>query len=172
MTPAAAYLAELCRLYVAVALLAAAIGKAGDLASFRLTIAALLPVPMRRTGPAALAIVATEGLVALPLLAGGPWSRPAMAAAMTLLIAFTVVLFVALVQRKAISCNCFGGGGHMISAFDLLRNAALIAAAGFNLGYGPAGNVLDLAAGLLLLGIAAVLFLVSTSLDGIARLSR
>ena len=94
-----------------------------------------------------------------------------MAAAVALFVVFTLAILVALIQRRAVSCNCFGGRGHLISAWDLARNATLIAACGAYLGNVPVAHSLDMAAWLLLSGIAVILFLVSTSLDEIARLA-
>jgi hypothetical protein len=172
MTPTASYLAELCRLYILLVLVAAATGKAVALREFAATITDLFRLSPRWAGAGAVALVGAEALVALLLLAGGEWTRGGMAAALLLFIAFTAAIFFALVQRRAIICNCFGARGHPISAWDLVRNAALIAACGAYLRLGPSGHSLDATAWLLLGGLALIAALVSTGLDDIARLAR
>lgn len=172
MMETSAYTSEMCRLYVLVVLLAAAGGKAVARRDFADTIAELFHLPERGSRVASLAVVGAEGLIALLLVAGGAWGRSAMAAAMALFAAFAAVILVALVQRRSIMCNCFGGRGHVISFYDLVRNAALIAACGFYLVHGPSGHSLDAAAWLLMLGLVFILFLVSTNLNEIAHLAR
>ena len=121
---------------------------------------------------AAAAIAASELLVALALLAGGTATHRGMAAAMTMFLAFTAVLLVALVQRRTVSCNCFGAGDHPISAWDLVRNLLLIAACAAWLLMGPSAVSLSLGAWLLLAGTAVIAFLLSTNLYRIASLLR
>lgn len=171
MTEPATYIAELGRLYVLLTLVAAAAGKAAAPAAFRDTVAELFRLP-RWAGVGAAAIICAEALAALALAAGGDWARAGMAAAAILFIAFSGVILVALVQGRVIACNCFGGRDHAISAWDLVRNGALVAASGFYLRTGAAGHGLDPAAWALLAGVALILFLVSTNLDDIARLAR
>ena len=169
MTPAAVYLSEACRLWVLLVLAAAVAGKAAARQDLADTIAALFPLRDRGARVAAVLVLAVEGLSALLLLAGGAWARAGMAAALALFLAFTAVLLVALVQRKAVRCTCFGGRGHPISAWDLLRNGALIAACAVHLRQGPLAHPLDPAAWLLLFGTALILLLISANLAEIAR---
>lgn len=172
MIETATYVSEACRLYVLFVLLAAVAGKAAAMGDFRETVAELFHLPERGARGAAFGVVGAEGLIALALAAGGHWARTGMAAAMALFMVFGAVILGALVQRRAIICNCFGGRGHVISIHDLLRNLALVAACSFWLLSVPAGASLDPVAWLLLSGIALIAFLVSTHLNEIASLSR
>ena len=171
MTQLSTYVSEACRLYILIVLAAAVAGKAAARRDFRDTIAELFHLPERAARAAALLVVGAEGLIAVLLLAGGGWGRWAMIAALALFALFTAVILVALVQRRSIMCNCFGGRGHPISFYDVVRNAALIAACGFYLGQGPAAHPLAPAAWLLLAGIALLAFLVSANLNEIALLA-
>lgn len=172
MTGAATYIAEACRLYILLVLAASVAGKATALEGFRKTIGELFPVPWTWTRAAAFGVIGAEALIALALLAGGAWARLGMAAAFALFAVFTVVILAALVQRRAVSCNCFGGRGHLISAYDLARNAALIGACGTYLLGAPTAGGLGMGVYLLLFGVAIILFLISTNLDDIALLLR
>lgn len=172
MIPAAAYLSEACRLTIALVLAAAVAGKAFALRDVGDMIADLLPVPGRAARAAAVLVLGAEGLIALLLLAGGGWSRPAMAAAMALFALFAGFILLALVQRRTIVCSCFGGRGHALSGWDLVRNLFLVAAGAVHLRYGPLGDRLEPAAWLLLAGIAFILFLIATNLNRVALLAR
>lgn len=166
------YLAEACRLYVLLVLVVAAAGKAAAIRDFEETVADLFGVAGRWARIAAFAVVAAEALVALLLLAGGDPARAGMAAALALFVLFTAAILVALIQRRQIACNCFGGRGHPISAHDLVRNGALIAACGVYLRYAAAGHSLDAATWILLFGIALIWMLVSIHLNEITSLAR
>ena len=70
------YLAETCRLFVLIALLAAAIGKTANFRRFRDSLDEAFPT-LRRDGAMliAAAILIGEWSAALLMLAGGAWSR-------------------------------------------------------------------------------------------------
>lgn len=165
MSAGADYAAELCRLAVAVTLAGAVIGKARALRDFEEAIGALFGLARRRLRSAAVAVIAVEGLIAAALAGGGAWARAGMAAAAGLFLLFGAVLLLALVQGKAVRCNCFGGQAHPISALDLIRNAALIAACAFYL-LAAAGPLLEPPAFLGLAAIGVVLFLAAGRLFG------
>ncbi len=168
----ATYLSEACRLYILVVLFAAAAGKARALGSFAKTLEVLVHLPTRWSRGAAAAIAALELLVALTLVAGGTAAHQGMAAALGLFLAFTAVLLVALIQRRKVSCNCFGASDQQISAWDLVRNLLLIAACAAWLLMAPTTATLAPGAWLLLLGSAVLAFLVSTNLHRAASLLR
>jgi hypothetical protein len=172
MSPAAAYIAEACRLTVFLVLAVAVAGKAMARQDVADSIADLIRVPERVARAGAALVLGAEGLIALLLLAGGGWSRPAMAAAIILFAIFAGFILLALVQRRAVVCSCFGGRGHPLSFWDLVRNLILIAAGAIYLRQSPLGHALDPAAWLLLAGIAFILFLVATNLNRIALLAR
>ncbi len=165
-------LSEACRLYIVVVLFAAAAGKARSLGRFAETLEVLVHLPARWSRKAAGAIAASEFLVALALVFGGAAAHLGMVAALGLFLAFTAVLLVALIQRRAVSCNCFGAGDHLISAWDLVRNLLLIAACATWLLLGPSATALSPGTWLLLLGTAVVAFLISTNLHKVAHLLR
>jgi hypothetical protein len=73
----------------------------------------------------AVEVVIGAGLLLLPLA----WRRGAAAAALGLLVMFTVAVGSAYVRHINIACGCFGGGGDVISRLTLARNVALMAAA-------------------------------------------
>ena len=172
MIETATYVAEACRLYILLVLIAAVAGKLAAMADFRDTVAALLPLPEPGVRAAAFAVAGAEALAALLLAAGGSWARSGMAAALILFILFTAAILIALVQGRTVQCRCFGGRGHAISVHDVARNGALMAACGLYLRYGAPGAPIDEAGWLLLFGIAVILFLVTTNLDEIAMLAR
>ncbi|MDP3748524.1 MAG: hypothetical protein Q8Q88_15905 [Phenylobacterium sp.] len=172
MTPTATYISEACRLYIMLVLTASVAGKATALEGFRETIGELFPIPRAWTPAAALGVIGVEALIALLLLAGSEWARLGMVAALALFGVFTAVIIVALVQRRAVNCNCFGGRSHVISAHDLVRNATLIAASGAYFLGGPVAGGLGWADYLLLFGVAVIVVLISTNLDDIVLLLR
>ncbi len=164
----AAFCSEACRLYLLVVLLASATGKARAPGRFAGTLEVLLHLPARWSRGAAVAITATEFLVALTLVLGDAVFRPGMAAALGLFLAFSAVLLVALVQRQTVSCNCFGTDDHPISAWDLGRNLWMISASVAGLVLGPPTEAPPVAMRLLALGVAGLAFGVSTNLRGLA----
>lgn len=171
MNGAAFYVAELCRLFVFVVFAASCAGKASAIAEFREALVLSFHVPDRLSWLAAFAIVGVEGAIAVLLVGGAQWVRIAIVAAMALISLFSAVILVGLLKGKKVRCNCFGGRGHVISSFDLFRNASLIAACGVYLHTSPAASA-DLAAALLLLGVAVILFLIATNLDTLAQAAR
>lgn len=166
----AADLSEACRLYILVVLLAASAGKARALGSFAGTLEVLVHLPARWSRCAAAAVAAVEFLVALMLVAGGTAAQLGMASALAMFLAFTAMLLVALIQRRTVSCNCFGASDHPISAWDLIRNLLLIAACAGWLLMEPPGVTLSLGERILPLGAAVIAFLISTNLHRIASL--
>lgn len=64
------------------------------------------------------------------LVAGtAAWRRAAALAALPVLAAFTIAVTQALFRGIDIACGCFGQGSASISAFTVLRNLGLLAAA-------------------------------------------
>lgn len=162
-----AYIAELCRLYLLVTLAAAVAGKVADMVDFGAAITGLTGLSRNLAQVAAYAVLVAETLVAGLLLAGERWTRIGMGTATAMFLVFTALILVALVRRKSVRCNCFGGGGHRISAYDAVRNGLMILAALFPLCLSTPALPLAPAATALLLGSALILFLISTSLRDI-----
>lgn len=172
MTQAAHYMAEACRLYIIIVLTCSAAAKAGAMESFRDTIGELFHLPRAWVRHAARATIAVEGSIALGLLAGGILARAGMAAALALFAVFTIVILIALLQRRAVDCNCFGRSNHMISATDIVRNTLLMAACGVYLAPGLPDASLALTAYPPLIGVALIAFLITIHLNEIARIAR
>lgn len=124
----AAYLAEGCRLYLLFVLVLAFTGKALTWRTFRRNLGDLLPAWGSLALVGALAVMGAEALLAGLLMAGEEPAYGATAAALSLFLAFTAVVLKALVDRRQVRCSCFGAPGHVISRWDLARNALLIAA--------------------------------------------
>ena len=164
-------LAELCRLYVLVTLAVAAVSKALATGPFIASTANLLGLTRSMARYVAVAVIAAEGAIAALLASNGDFAQAGMAAALLLFLAFTTVLGLALVRRRTVHCNCFGGPGHKVSVHDLVRNATLIAAGGWYLGAGPTEMLLGPADFLLLLAGALILFLISAHLREIQALA-
>lgn len=168
----ATYVSEACRLYILVVFFASAAGKMRAIGSFAETLEVLIQLRSRWSRYAAVGIAALEFLVALALVAGGAATRLGMFVALALLLAFTAVLLVALVQRQTVSCNCFGVSDRPISAWDLVRNGLLIAACTAWSFMEPPKVALSPGAWLALLGAAAIAALISTNLHRLAPLLR
>ena len=124
------YLAEACRWFVLMALLAAAAGKSVRFGRFRESLDAGFPV-LGRIGAAMVAagIVAGEWLAGGLILIGGGFSRIGLLLASALFVSLTLVVVVVLARGMSVRCNCFGASQQRISGFDLVRNLLLIAAA-------------------------------------------
>lgn len=168
MTTMGAYAGEACRLYVMVALAAAVAGKAMAMEDFRDSLLDLPGLSLRNAGAAALAVIGAEAVI---LVAVAVAPRAGMAAALaTFALMWTVILF-ALLTHRPLMCNCFGGRERPVSWLDLVRNVALIGACALFLA-SPSLSAPGLAGWLLLLGMAFIVFLVSTNLDAIATPAR
>jgi hypothetical protein len=172
VNPTGFYLAEVCRLYVLLLLAAAAIGKAREREAFSAAVGALLYLGRGSSRAVANAVIAAEIAIALLLAGGESWAYWGSVAAIMMFGLFTMVLARAIAQGRAIACNCFGSSGHVISAYDLGRNAVLIAACGFYLFQAPTAREVDLAIWSVLTGIALIAVTISINLDEIAALVR
>jgi putative oxidoreductase len=79
----------------------------------------------------AVTLPAIEILTGLLLLgASSPWRRAAALTALALMVVFTGAVASAFTRGLDVSCGCFGSGGAPVSALTILRNLALVAAAG------------------------------------------
>ncbi len=177
---AAIYLAEGCRIYVLVVLLAAAWSKLFAFSSFRSALAEAFPV-LALSGSIGATVVAAgivigEWSAALLMLLGGKLSRLGLALALGLLLSLTVVVVMSLLQGRAIRCSCFGESDRRISKYDLVRNLIflIIATAGllgvsYNAVSGTFGG-LALQAYLPLGAVAVFFFLLSAGIHDVAGL--
>ncbi|HSX59826.1 MAG TPA: MauE/DoxX family redox-associated membrane protein [Tahibacter sp.] len=165
------HIAEICRWWLLCALLVAAFGKTFAFARFRAELAASFPELRGGVAAVAPAIVAVEWLLVVLIACGGDPARGGMAAAAALFAAMTLVVAVALVQDRTVVCRCFGGAGHAVSGYDLLRNGLLIGAAGFG-AWMPTVSGVDVFAQIALAAIGFMLFQLSTNLRDIATVLR
>lgn len=168
MTPAMAYGAEACRLYVLLALAVAAVGKGIRIQPFVETLDALSARTRLPSLGLAWTVVAVEGLCVGLLALGRPAACAGMGLALALFLLFTAAILISLRQGRALQCNCFGGPPHPVSAYDVARNLALIAAAAGYLLAPPAR--VETAALPILAGFAVIGFIVSAHLREIAGL--
>lgn len=164
----AAYAGEACRLYVMVVLAAAVAGKAMAVEIFRDTLLGLPGISERNARAAARAVIGAEALILAAVIVAPGAGMAAALAAFTLMWA---VILIALLKRRPLMCNCFGGRARPISWLDLVRNLALIGACALFLLSPPLGT-LRLAEWLLLLGVAFIAFLISANLDELAAPER
>ena len=173
------YLAETCRLFVLIALLAAAIGKTANFRRFRDSLDEAFPT-LRRDGAMliAAAILIGEWSAALLMLAGGAWSRAGLLLASGLFVFLTAVVAVVLAKGLSVRCNCFGASQRRISGYDLLRNLLFIAAAGVGLCGASVSGIAGVFGGLALpvylpmVAVALMLFQLSTGLREIVHILR
>ncbi|MFC5831831.1 MauE/DoxX family redox-associated membrane protein [Nonomuraea insulae] len=101
------------------------VGKLTDLRSFVTTIRAVFATPMPVARSLAVLVLAAEAVVVALSLAGD--MVVGFLAGIALLVAFTAVLAVTLAAKRGIMCNCFGRGQDAISAYDIARNALMLA---------------------------------------------
>lgn len=155
-------IAEACRWYVLLALLAAVAGKAAGFAEFRHSLARSVPSLARFDSLLAWGIVSAEAAIALALLAGGTAGRVGMGAALAMFVVFTAVVATSIARGRAIVCNCFGTSTHRVGRLDVARNLVLIAAAALVVTHGAVPMpwpVEWLLAGLAAIGVAASVWL-------------
>ena len=128
MTLAAAHVAEALRLYVILTLSVAVLGKLRALGAFQRTMAELTQTPAGLARASAGAVIAAEAACALALI-WRPTTQAGAAAGAILFLGFGAVVARALIQRRAIPCNCFGDNdGHTLSGPDLMRSGLLATA--------------------------------------------
>lgn len=173
------YFAETCRLFVLIALLAAAIGKTANFRRFRDSLDDAFPV-LRRDGAmlVAAAILIGEWSAALLMLAGGASSRVGLLLASGLFVFLTAVVAMVLAKGLSVRCNCFGASQRRISGYDLARNLLFIAAACFGLCGASVNGVEGVIGGFALpvyvpmVAVALILFQLSIALREIVHILR
>ena len=161
------HIAQIARLFVLVTLLVAAWGKSTNFRRFRDSLARSFPLPGNTTVLAALAVITAEWLIVGLIALGGAMSRVGLVAGFVVLSLFTVVIAGALARGQAIVCNCFGPSTQPISVHDLVRNALLLAACGFAFVTHPGDPGISRGSSIALIGVAVILFLITTSLRDI-----
>lgn len=171
LTALAYYSAELCRFYICIALIIAALAKLTSFASFRASLLRSFGFGDRLAFVIGGGVIALEGSLAALLLAGARWAWPAMFAALSMFALFTALIATALARGQKLSCNCFGGAGHIVTRVDLVRNAALILACLLYLLVAPNPSV-SVAEGVLLAAASVSPLILTTNLDSLLFLLR
>lgn len=173
------YVAELCRWFVLIALLSAAIGKTFGFRRFRDSLSdAFAWLKGAGASFAAGAIVVGEWAAGLSMLAGGALSRAGLTLALCLFVFLTAVVAVVLANGLSVRCNCFGPSQRRISGHDFARNLLFIAAASFGLYGASATGVAGASGGIAwpavvaIAAVAATLFLLAIGLRELAHVLR
>lgn len=124
------FVSATCQTLLVLVFAAAVVGKVRNAASFTAftdAVAVLGRVPAARAGALAVAIVGSEAVISLLLVA--PRFRGAgLLAAAGLLSAFTYVVARAVRSGAPVSCQCFGASAGPVGPPQLVRNAVLLAA--------------------------------------------
>lgn len=167
---ASIYFAEMCRLFICLALVVASVSKVSTFTLFKDDLVTSFNIKAQYSGWVTVSIILTEGLLGIVILFNGPYTAYAMLAALLLFSVFTLVLWISLLQNKLIRCNCFGQSKENISYFDVSRNLLFILAGAYYLtcvGVQP----LTTSNQMLLAAMATISFLISTHLTEIALIN-
>lgn len=127
MTIGVSIIGEICRLYVFLILILAALGKTRNVEQFRENLVLSFYVPERESRWVAFTIIGVEWMLAFGLIVGGRITFLATIGSGLLFSVFTIIIAVALSQNRMINCNCFGSENKMLSKYDLLRNFCVLA---------------------------------------------
>lgn len=169
------YVVEGGRVLLGLVFLCSALSKSHGAAAFRDfrdAVGRLAPALRRHSAPVAVTVVAAEAAVVV-LLAVPAAVITGFALAAVLLLAFTAGLVAALRRGVNTACHCFGAGDERLAPRHVVRNLALVAvaiagtAAALNtphMGVEPSARLL------LTVGVAAVLALITVTLDDLANL--
>ena len=167
-----AYLGEIARLFVAITLVVAVVGKCLAMKSFTVSLTDQFHVP-DALGPAvAWGTLAFEALLAGALLTPAPdlvtWG---LRAALVLFIAFGLLITAVVLRRQPVYCYCFGKATQPLGLADLLRNLSLVGACLLALRQGAGGApLLPIATWLALAGAGLLGFLMSAHFATVAYL--
>ncbi len=116
------------RLFLGVVFLSASIHKIQHPEQFAVAIRAYQILPPSFSNLFALLLAWTEALASV-LLILGLFTKKAASAIFILLATFIVAVVVTLARGFVIDCGCFGGNGHDVDVWLLVRNILLITAA-------------------------------------------
>ncbi|MFC0505025.1 MauE/DoxX family redox-associated membrane protein [Micromonospora costi] len=140
--------------------------------AFRQSVVSLAPPLRGAATPAAALIVVAETASALTLAL--PVTAPVgFTLSVVLVTAFTAALVVALRTKTATTCGCFGDSGSPVAPRHIARNVVLLLAAGgglFGWAAGAAGAGRPTGSLVLVSGLAAILAIVTATLDDIVSL--
>lgn len=167
----ASHLGEIGRLWLLIAVLAAACGKSLAFGRFCRDLVASFPELGKAGVPVAASIVTVEWLLAAALLSGGVVARYGLIATALLFTALTLVVALALAQDRTVVCSCFGSTSHRMSGYDLVRNGLLVGVAVFG-AFAPPSAGLDVFSHIALAGIALIAFQLSVGLQDIVAVLR
>lgn len=171
MMAAGLFLAQVLRSFIALLLLAAALGKVRSHASLRTNLRESFGLPAGAARLLAPLLIAVELLIAGWLLAtDGPLP---MLLSLLLLASVTCVLGYRFMTQSVVRCSCFGEASRPVSHHDLLRNVLVIVLNGFYfaLAAQPAAPM-AWATAWLALGLAAIMCVAAVNYHEIATLAR
>ncbi|WP_152990667.1 MauE/DoxX family redox-associated membrane protein [Sphaerimonospora mesophila] len=126
----------------------AVLAKARDLSAFENAMVELIRLPSRYSRLVALVVMAGESAAAALMFGNTLLLSLGFGLASTLLLAFTIALIMALLQKRRVSCGCFGSHSRSISFYDVIRNVgvlgcALLGTFLLSLGSGSGGGILE-----------------------------
>ena len=115
-----------CRIAIALAFVIAVIGKAQDITAFQEAIMDFQLLAPNWSKAVAWVLLGAETCDVLLVSIGGSLLLPGFLLAALLLLTFAVALVLVLLNKRRISCNCFGRSQRRISPYDVVRNVLLI----------------------------------------------
>ncbi|WP_341503680.1 MauE/DoxX family redox-associated membrane protein [Gallaecimonas sp. GXIMD4217] len=119
-------LAELTRLVVGLVFAFSALGKLTALRTFSLNLVESFRFPPHLARAAGALLILFEATLSVVLLAAPALGQPAMTLALASLGLFTLALAWRRLQAGQVRCSCFGDSDRPVSAYDFIRNLALI----------------------------------------------
>ncbi len=123
----AAYTLMFCRITIALAFAISVFGKAQDITAFQEAISDFQILAPDWSKTAAWVFLCAETCGVLLMVIGGGLLLPGFLLAALLLLTFAVALVLVLLNKRRISCNCFGRSQRRISPYDVVRNLLLTA---------------------------------------------
>lgn len=122
-----AFIAEICRYYLILILVIAAIQKVIYFTDFKQSLSLWFTLPHKAVPTLAFLVVLTEFTLALGLISQRMlpiW----LAGCLILFSLFTLMMFIVFIQGRRVKCSCFGSASDRpLMWHDLLRNMIIIA---------------------------------------------
>ncbi|MEO0420961.1 MAG: MauE/DoxX family redox-associated membrane protein [Pseudomonadota bacterium] len=165
------YLAEIARLFVAITLVVAVLGKCLATRSFIVSLTDQFRVPDALGPFVAWGLIALEATVAAALLM--PVAQTVdlgVRAALVLFALFGLLIASVLLRRQPVYCYCFGQATQPLGAADLLRNITLVGACVLAMRWGAGEAPLALGTWLSVAAAGLVGFLMSAHLGTVVQL--
>lgn len=122
-----AFIAEICRYYLILILVIAAIQKAVYFTDFRKSLSQWFTLPLKTLSALAFLMVLTEFTLAIGLISQQMlpvW----LTGCLILFSLFTLLMLIVLIQGRRVKCSCFGpASDRPLMWHDLIRNVIIIA---------------------------------------------